>query len=68
MVLKVCDAATQSCHRKALGMAYTSMTNGFSFDTIFLRGEEEAEKSARNRVARLAEAKAMLNGCWSINN
>ena len=40
---KVYDAATQLCHRTALGMACTAMTYGFSFDAIFLRGEEEAE-------------------------
>ena len=44
VALKVCDVATQRCHRTALGMACSALVNGFSFDTIFFGGEEEAGK------------------------
>ena len=44
VVLKVCDESKQHCHRTALGMACVAVAIGFSFDTITLCGEEEADK------------------------
>ena len=39
MASKLCVVVMHLCHRTALGMACAAMTDGLSFDTIFLRGE-----------------------------
>ena len=44
MMSKVREAATQCCHRTALGMAGTAVADGLSLDTILFSGEEKADK------------------------
>ena len=39
MASKLCVVVMHLCHRTALGMDCAAMTDGLSFDTIFLRGE-----------------------------
>ena len=44
MALKVCDVETQRYHQTALGMACSAVADGSPLDTIFVCGEEEADK------------------------
>ena len=39
VVLNICDAEMQCCHQIALGVEISTMADGFSLDTIFLRDE-----------------------------
>ena len=59
---KVCEVVTQCCHQIDLGMAGSTVANGFALDIIFLCAEEEADKVGPGLCGRACEAKVELRG------
>ena len=62
MTSKICDVATQCCHRTALWMTCSAVANGFPLDTVFLCGEEKAEKVYPGLCGRACGGQGRIEG------
>ena len=65
VALEVCDKATQCCHRTALRISGSSVDYGFSLDTIFLCGEQEADEVGTDSHDRSCGGRGCVEGLLS---